>query len=144
MTENTAVPLQPGRELDKLVARHVMGYCFDPGLSDEDTGFWYPPEWSETYKGWPSVQFYENGQPQPESSLQFVPHFSTDPPAAMRVWEKLPTPRRLHETEVGIVVMCGGRSLGPDTDFIHDAIAMGGTIAHAICLVALKVTRKTT
>lgn len=107
--------MNPGRELDILVATRVMGYerWIDKGV-----------EWYETKEL--RVRLNEG-----EHRL---PHFSTDVAAAWQVLGKL------YETHsrFGLIFDDGIWNMKVDSQNESDFIARSGTAPHAICLAALK------
>ena len=90
MTRDKILNMEAGRKIDEFICRDVMNWSIDPGLPDE-TAFYYPPEWNDKYKAWPSTK----GRQQ-KHSMSLVPHYSTDIRAALDVVEKLET----HKDEI--------------------------------------------
>lgn len=116
--------LKPGRALDALVARQVMGY----ELSGSD-GIKWP------------------NKPHPESALDYsycrLPPYSTDIKAAWHVVEKLDRPMGLtrYRKDFWYVEFFCIRADYPDREELPNIgfTAEAKTITHAICLAALKV-----
>lgn len=114
--------MTPDREIDALVATHVMGW-----RQDEPGSIW----WHDGRR------------------MREILPFSSDLATAWAVWEKLPEPRRLTDGEHSpshehvpygsrYYVLCGGGSYGAETDFSHDFTGWGDTPAEAICRAALQ------
>lgn len=74
--------MKPGRELDALIAQHVMGWI---GVNAEN-GTGYPPTANlNPYQEGLDFQAYERAR----NSYDFIPEYSTDISAAWEVVEKL-------------------------------------------------------
>lgn len=135
--------MNPGRELDALVAEKVMGFQWlmtEPGTVDGPSGYhirWLSPPGTESTKSW--VPW--DGRECKRSNSRNVPHYSTDIEVAMKLVDaKMPqfTCERLIS---GCRVRFFHQNLWPIEAQVYDdghALTFDKRLAWAICLAALK------
>ena len=141
--------MEPGRELDALVAEKAMGYrrvdltpewlgrevwCFYPGDSPLMEYSWDEPSGN--------AMMHRNGKDESDGTADILPSYSTDIAAAFEIVEKL----RDQHMELELSVVPKGAPAYPDdaqwlAGFSDDGPTnqeWGATAPHAICLAALK------
>jgi len=120
MTRDEILAMEPGRELDALVAEKVMGWAW----GDMDSGLegLLPPQDFRVYGLTPLLIFDDLGH------LHGMPNYSTDISAAWGVVEKMNSPYIIASTEDG------------DQNWVHfgnEGNVAVGEVAEAICKAAL-------
>lgn len=130
--------LQPGRELDALIAEHVMGFRREKAPKD------YYGEHGGTDVLVPLDVDHQNWHYPPKGRIPltfFVPDYSTELTAAWQVWEKMRTWRTPSPMPAVVALKTPAESgaafvCAVMTDSMYYGHA--DTAPHAICLAALE------